>query len=364
MALIVKAEPGEAPEPKQKEKEISMAPPVWTLSKTEKLKSVGAVTSSLNKTYDTILLQKLGKRKLTKLPSISTNLITLDEEVLGCGGFPRGRVVEVFGPESSGKTTIALHVIAEAQKAGGLAAFVDAEHALDPMYARKLGVNIDELLISQPDYGEQAIEVVLALVRARAVDVIVIDSVSALVPKAELEGDVGDAHMGLQARLMSQAMRMLVGETQKSGICVIFINQIREKVGVSFGNPEVTSGGRALKFYSSVRLEVRRLSKSDGGELKDGDTHIGHRMRVKNVKNKCGSPFNTTVVDLYYGKGFDQRSDMVEFAINEEVVVKDGKMWSFEDKKYYKGGLTEDPVYDTLVLAVKKKLKDIAAEAA
>lgn len=352
MALIVKGTE-ETPEPK---KEISMAPPVWTLSKTEKLKSVAAVTSSLNKEYETILLQKLGKRKLSKLPSIPTNLPTVDEEVIGCGGFPRGRVVEIFGPESSGKTTIALHVIAEAQKAGGLAAFVDAEHALDPMYAKKLGVNTDELLISQPDYGEQAIEVVLALVRARAVDVIVIDSVSALVPKAELAGDVGDAHMGLQARLMSQAMRMLVGETQKSGICVIFINQIREKVGVSFGSPEVTSGGRALKFYSSLRLEVRRLSKTDGGEIKDGDTHIGHKMRVKNVKNKCGPPFNQTVVDLYYGKGFDQRADMVEFAINQEVVMKEGKMWAFEDKKYYKGGLTEDPVYDSLVLAIKKKL--------
>lgn len=370
MAIVVKAsgEVESTQTPKEKKQELAPAPTVLSLSKAEKFKNATATAKELNKQYETILVQKLGKRKVSRLPSISTYLPTLDEYVIGCGGFPRSRIVEIFGPESSGKTTMALQVIAAAQEGGGVAAFVDAEHALDTGYAKKLGVNIDELLISQPDYGEQAIEVVRALVKARAADVIVVDSVSALVPKAELEGDVGDSHMGLQARLMSQAMRMLVGEVNKSGVCVIFINQIREKVGVSFGNPEVTSGGRALKFYASLRLEVRRLSKTDGGELKVGDEHIGHRLRVKNVKNKVGSPFRETIIDLYYGEGFDRKNDMVNFADELEVIKKDGKMWAFADekygdKKYYKAALTEDETYGNLVSAVKEKLKAIEDKA-
>jgi len=321
-----------------------------------------------------VLLQKLGKKKPQALPSISTKLPTVDYHVIGCGGVPRGRIVEVFGPESSGKTTITLQIIGACQAAGGVAAFVDAEHALDPRYAKKLGVDVSELLISQPDYGEQAMEVVLALVRARCVDVIVVDSVSALVPKAELEGDVGDSHMGLQARLMSQSMRMLVGEVYKAGICVIFINQIREKIGVMFGNPETTTGGRALKFYSSVRVEVRRVSNTDGGQLKDPDDntkHVGHRMKVKNVKNKTGTPFNETVVDLYYGEGFDEKADMVAYAtmiglvtdaVSEEGKAKKGFV-TFDGKDYRKNDLTEDDTFASIVSAVEKRRKEIEAEA-
>lgn len=372
MSLVVKQDGTvNSTQSKKEKQEITVALPAQSIPKVEKLKSAAAVGKQLNSDYDTILLQKLGKRKIVRLPSIPTNLPTLDEHVIGCGGFPRSRVIEIFGPESSGKTTTALQVIAAAQEAGGVAAFVDAEHSLDIGYAKKLGVNVDELLISQPDYGEQAIEVVRALVKARAVDVLVVDSVSALVPKAELEGDVGDSHMGLQARLMSQAMRMLVGDVSKSGVCVIFINQIREKIGVSFGNPEVTSGGRALKFYASVRFEVRRLSNTDGGRLMVGDEHIGHRLRVKNVKNKVGTPFRETVIDLYYGKGFDRKADMVAYAEEIGAIEKDGKMWVFADKvkwgdkKYYKTTLTDDETYANLVLSVSEKRKAIAdAEAA
>ena len=332
------------------------------LSKVEKLKAVSGVSSSLNKTYGTQLVQKMGKKPMLRLPSISTNLPTLDEEVIQCGGVPKGRVIEVYGPESSGKTTICLHIIACAQEQGGVAAFVDAEHALDPSYAKKLGVNIDELIISQPDYGEQALEVVLALVEARAVDVLVVDSVSALVPKAELDGDMGDSHMGLQARLMSQAMRKLVGAVHKAGVCVIFINQIREKIGVMFGNPETTTGGRALKFYSSVRLEVRRMSKTDGGNIMENDVMVGHRMRIKNVKNKVGIPFRETDVALRYGVGFDTRADMVEYA-SHLGVVELGAWCKFDGQQYRKGDLTQDPVYANLVLAVGKAQKDLAAKA-
>jgi recombination protein RecA len=351
------------PEATATEKKVEkISAPLVPLTKEEKLKAAASVSASLNKTYNAVLVQKLGKREIVRFPSISMNLPTVDEKVIGCGGLPRGRVIEVFGPESSGKTTFCLHAIGAAQKAGGVAAFVDAEHALDIGYAKKLGVNVDELLLSQPDYGEQALEVVLALVEGRCVDLVVIDSVSALVPKAELDGDMGDSHMGLHARLMSQAMRKLVGLVSKYGVTVIFINQVREKIGVMFGNPETTTGGRALKFFSSVRLEVRRVSKSDGGELKEGDTHIGHKMRVKNVKNKVGQPFNETALLLYYGQGFDQRADLVEYAIDLGV-VQPGAWCVFKEQKYRKDQLTEDPIYDTLKVETMKVRDALFAEA-
>src|SRR5208282_5252604 len=296
-----------------KEKEAPSKP----LTAEEKVKLAKSVTTHLNNEYKDggVLVQKMGKKSTSRWPSLPTDLPTFDELVLGCGGMPDGRIIEIYGPESAGKTAFCLHIIGCAQRAGGLALFVDAEHALDINHARTLGVDVDNLIVSQPDYGEQALEVVLAFVRSRAVRIIVVDSVSALVPKAELDGDMGDSHMGLQARLMSQAMRKLAGEVAKSGTIVIFINQIREKIGVMFGNPETTTGGRALKFYSSVRLEVRRLSNTDGGQLKSGDIHVGHRMRIKNVKNKVGSPFRETVVDLLYASGFDIKKDMVDYAI-------------------------------------------------
>jgi recombination protein RecA len=282
---------------------------------------------------------------------------TFDETVMSCGGIPDGRIVEVFGPESAGKTTFTLQIVACAQQAGDNAAFVDAEHALDPNYAKKLGVDVNNLVISQPDYGEQALEVVLALVRTRAFRIIVVDSVTALVPKAELEGDMGDSHMGLQARLMSQAMRKLVGEAAKAACTIIFINQVREKIGVSFGNPEVTTGGRALKFFSSVRLEVRRVSKTDGGEIKDdAGVHIGHRMKIKNVKNKVGPPFRETIVNLLYDSGFDTRSDVVEYAISIGVIEESTpKGWfTFKGEKVRKKQLTESPMFDTILIEAMK----------
>ncbi len=342
---------------------------------------MASVAASMNKTYDTRLIQKLGKGKAAvRIPCIPLNLPTVDEDVIGCGGLPRGRIIEIYGPESAGKTAISLHAIAQVQKAGELAAIVDAEHALMLAHARTLGVDIDELIISQPDYGEQALEVVLALAETGAVSIIVVDSVSALVPKAELDGDMGDSHMGLQARLMSQAMRKLVGVAAKSGTTIIFINQVREKIGVMFGNPETTTGGRALKFYASIRFEVRRLSKTDGGEIfsEDGEkTHIGHRMRVKNIKNKVGSPFRETVVDLLYGSGFDQKADTIEFLIDHGAILKGdmtkenkgngiAKGWlGLGDDSFRKSELTTDGVYDRVVLAAKRvideKIKTLAA---
>ena len=332
-------------------KQTEKSEPAKPLTAEEKLKLAKSVTTQLNNEYKDggILVQKIGKRSTSRWPSLSTDLPTLDELVLGCGGVPEGRIIEIFGPESAGKTAISLQIVGCAQRAGGLALFVDAEHALDLNHARTLGVDVDNLIVSQPDYGEQALEVVLAFVRSRAVRIIVVDSVSALVPKAELDGDMGDSHMGLQARLMSQAMRKLAGEVAKSGTIVIFINQIREKIGVMFGNPETTTGGRALKFYSSVRLEVRRLSNTDGGQLKEGDTHIGHRMRIKNVKNKVGSPFRETVCDLLYATGFDTKKDMVDYAIETGVVTEPAKGWfEFNGQKVRKTDLTVEPLYGTL----------------
>jgi recombination protein RecA len=352
-----------------KEKEAPAKP----LTPEEKIKLAKSVTTQLNNEYKDggILVQKMGKKTTSRWPSLSTDLPTFDELVLGCGGMPDGRIIEIYGPESAGKTAFSLHIIGCAQRAGGLALFVDAEHALDINHARTLGVDVDNLIVSQPDYGEQALEVVLAFVRSRAVRIIVVDSVSALVPKAELDGDMGDSHMGLQARLMSQAMRKLAGEVAKSGTIVIFINQIREKIGVMFGNPETTTGGRALKFYSSVRLEVRRLANTDGGQLKEGDIHVGHRMRIKNVKNKVGPPFRETICDLRYATGFDTKKDMVDYAIETGVVVegtktkeKEGngvpKGWyggTFEDgtlRNYRFEGLTNDPVFGILKIEAMK----------
>lgn len=341
------------------------------MSKEEKLKLVSSVATKLNNDYATKLVQKLGKGKAAaRIPSIPTGLPTFDEDVLGCGGVPKGRIIEIYGPESAGKTTLALYIIAQVQKAGGLAAIVDAEHALMLAHAKTLGVNIDELIISQPDYGEQALEVVDALAGSGAVDVIVVDSVSALVPKAELDGDMGDSHMGLQARLMSQAMRKLVGVAARTGTIIIFINQVREKIGVMFGNPETTTGGRALKFYASVRLEVRRVSKTDGGEIHGADgEHIGHWMRIKDVKNKVGSPFRETAVALIYLGGFDSKADTVEYLISQGVIVVGNKTkadegngvpkgwFGFEGENYRKDDLTGDGLYEKVALASKKAIE-------
>ena len=262
---------------------------------------------------------------------ISTGSISFDA-ALGVGGVPRGRVIEIFGPESSGKTTITLQIIAEAQKAGGLAAFVDAEHALDPAYAQKLGVDIDNLLVSQPDYGEQALEIVEALVRSNAIDVLVVDSVAALVPKAELDGEMGDSHMGLQARLMSQALRKLTGTVSKSRTCLIFINQIREKIGVMFGNPETTTGGKALKFYSSVRIDIRRI-----GAVKDGDVVVGSRTKVKIVKNKVAAPFRDAEFDILYGEGISREGDVLDLAVLHNIVDKSGAWYSYQGERIGQG---------------------------
>ncbi len=271
------------------------------------------------------------KEAIVPISVISTGSISFDA-ALGVGGVPRGRVIEIFGPESSGKTTITLQIIAEAQKLGGLAAFVDAEHALDPLYARKLGVDIDNLLISQPDYGEQALEITEALVRSGAIDVLVVDSVAALVPKAELDGEMGDSHMGLQARLMSQALRKLTGTVSKSRTSLIFINQIREKIGVMFGNPETTTGGRALKFYSSVRIDIRRIAA-----VKEGDAVVGSRTKVKIVKNKVAAPFREAEFDILYGEGISREGDVLDLAVAQNIVEKSGAWYSYASERIGQG---------------------------
>jgi recombination protein RecA len=263
--------------------------------------------------------------------AISSGSISLDN-ALGVGGFPRGRIVEIFGPESSGKTTVALQVVAEAQKAGGMAAFIDVEHALDPIYARKLGVDVDNLLVSQPDYAEQALEITSALIVSGSIDVLVVDSVAALVPKAELDGEMGDSHMGVQARLMSQAMRKLTGSVSKSNTCLIFINQIREKIGVMFGNPETTSGGRALKFYSSVRADIRRIAA-----IKEGDVVVGNRTKVKIVKNKVAAPFREAEFDIIYGEGISREGDLIDLGVAQNLVEKSGSWYSYNGERIGQG---------------------------
>src|SRR5690242_6857060 len=300
--------------------------------KTEKARAIELAMSGIEKQFGKGSIMKLGsKEAVVPISVISTGSISFDA-ALGVGGVPRGRVIEIFGPESSGKTTIALQVIAEAQKMGGMAAFVDAEHALDPAYAKKLGVDVDNLLVSQPDYGEQALEITEALVRSGAIDVLVVDSVAALVPKAELDGEIGDSHVGLQARLMSQALRKLTGTVSKSRTCLIFINQIREKIGVMFGNPETTTGGRALKFYSSVRVDIRRIAA-----IKEGDVVVGSRTRVKIVKNKTAAPFREAEFDILYGEGISREGDVLDLAVNHNVVEKSGAWFSYKGERIGQG---------------------------
>jgi recombination protein RecA len=297
----------------------------------ERQRAIDIALVQLEKQFGKGSVLRLGSRNVLPVSVISSGSISVDA-ALGVGGFPRGRVVEVFGPESSGKTTLALQVIAQAQKAGGVAAFIDAEHALDPAYARNLGVDVENLLVSQPDHGEQALEIAGALISSGGIDAVVVDSVAALVPKAELEGEMGDSHVGLHARLMSQALRKLTGTVARTNTCLVFINQIREKIGVMFGNPETTTGGRALKFYSSVRIDVRRTTT-----LKDGDKPVGSRVRVKVVKNKVAAPFREAEVDLIYGQGLSREGDLLDLGVSRNLVEKSGSWYSYGGERIGQG---------------------------
>ncbi len=297
----------------------------------ERSRALSATLSQIEKQFGKGSVIRLGAQPAVSVPAISSGSISVDF-ALGVGGFPRGRISEIFGPESSGKTTVALQVVAEAQKVGGMAAYIDVEHALDPAYARKLGVDVDNLLVSQPDYGEQALEITNALITSGSIDVLVVDSVAALVPKAELDGEMGDSFMGVHARLMSQAMRKLTGIVSKSNTCLIFINQIREKIGVMFGNPETTTGGRALKFYSSVRTDIRRIAA-----IKDGEVVTGNRTKLKVVKNKLAPPFREAEFDIIYGEGISKEGDLIDLGVAQNVVEKSGAWYSYKGERIGQG---------------------------
>lgn len=298
----------------------------------DRSRNLGVTLSQIEKQFGKGSILRLGsKDAIVPVSAISTGSISVDY-ALGVGGLPRGRICEIFGPESSGKTTIALQVVAQAQKNGGVAAFIDVEHALDPVYARQLGVNVDDLLVSQPDFAEQALEITSALIQSGSIDVLIVDSVAALVPKSELDGEMGDSHMGVQARLMSQAMRKLTGIVSKSNTCLVFINQIREKIGVMFGNPETTTGGRALKFYSSVRLDIRRIAA-----IKDGDAITGNRTKVKVVKNKVAAPFREAEFDIIYGEGVSKEGDLIDLGVAQSLVEKSGSWYSFKGERIGQG---------------------------
>ena len=321
----------------------------------EKRKALDAAMSQIEKQFGKGSVMKLGDFKETSVDAISTGALNLDI-ALGIGGIPRGRIIEIYGPESSGKTTLALHAVAEAQKIGGEAAFIDAEHALDPAYAKKIGVDIDNLIVSQPDTGEQALEIAEALIRSGAIDIVVVDSVAALVPKAEIDGDMGDAHVGLQARLMSQALRKLAGTINKTNATIIFINQLREKVGVMFGNPETTAGGRALKYYASVRMDIRRVEA-----IKQDGEVVGNRTRVKVVKNKVAPPFREAEFDIVYGKGISKEGSVLDLAVTLDIIEKAGSWFSYNGEKIGQGRenvkrlLAEDPKF---MAEVEKKVRD------
>jgi recombination protein RecA len=331
---------------------------------TDKEKAVDSAIVQIERQFGKGSIMKLGSRPVVQVPAISTSSLALDK-ALGVGGLPRGRVIEIFGPESSGKTTLALHVVAEAQKKGGIAAFIDAEHALDTVYAKKLGVNCDELLVAQPDTGEQALEIADMLVRSGAIDIMVIDSVAALVPRAEIEGEMGDSHMGLQARLMSQALRKLTGTIGKTMTAVIFINQIRMKIGVVFGNPETTTGGNALKFYSSVRLDIRRI-----GAIKEGQEVVGNRTRVRVVKNKMAPPFQESEFDIMYGEGISKTGDLLDVGVEAGIIDKSGSWYSYEKERIGQGRnnvkkfFQDNPdLYETVLERVRETLGFASKEA-